>query len=73
MLKIKDFSVIFEVSGVRFREEYSLPYRTEEDSKNEPSTIIQAAKGKIASDLGIRRSQISVIKVMEIHNHLIIE
>ena len=54
MLKIKDFSVIFEVRGVRFREEYSLPYRTEEDSKNESSTIIQAAKGKIASDLGIR-------------------
>ena len=33
----------------------------------------QAAKGAIAKDLGIMRCEVRILKIMEIHNHLIVE
>lgn len=74
MLLKKNFSVIFEAGTppVRFREEYLLPVRTEEE-QTEHSTLYQAAKGAIAKDLEIMRCEVRILKIMEIHNHLIIE
>ena len=73
MLRTANFSVQFKVDGVPFREEYTLPYRTEEDFNSESSTVIQAAKGAIAKDLCIRRSSVEIEKIMETHNHLILD
>lgn len=74
MLLKKNFSVIFEAGTppVRFREEHLFPARTEEE-QTEHSTLYQAAKGAIAKDLGIMRCEVRVLKIMEIHNHLIVE
>lgn len=74
MLIKKNFSVIFEAGTppVRFREEYLLPVRTEEE-QTEHSTLHQAAKGTIAKDLEITRCEVRILKIMEIHNHLIVE
>lgn len=74
MLIKKNFSVIFDAGfpPVRFREEYLLPVRTEE-KMTENSTLYQAAKGAIAKDLGITRCKVRILKIMEIHNHLIVE
>lgn len=74
MLLKKNFSVIFEAGTppVRFREEYLLPVRTEEEH-TEHSTLYQAAKEAIAKDLGIMRCEVRILKIMEIHNHLIVE
>lgn len=75
MLYRSDFSVWFMVDGVRFREEYSLPCRTEEAGyeQREMTTLYQAAKAAIAKDLGVRRSQVCILHVQQIHNRLIIE
>jgi hypothetical protein len=74
MLLKKNFSVVFEAGTppVRFREEYLLPVRTEEE-QTEHSTLYQAAKGAIAKDLGIMRCNVRILKIMETHNHLIVE
>ena len=74
MLLKKNFSVVFEAGTppVRFREEYFLPVRTEEE-QTDHSTLHQAAKGAIAKDLGIMRCEVRILKIMEIHNHLIVE
>ena len=74
MLLKKNFSVIFKAGTppVRFREEYLFPVRTEEE-QTEHSTLYQAAKGAIAKDLGITRCEVRILKIMEIHNHLIVE
>lgn len=74
MLLKKNFSVFFEAGThpVRFREEYLLPVRTEEE-QTDYSTLHQAAKGVIAKDLGIMRCEVRILKIMEIHNHLILE
>ena len=66
--------MVFEADTppVRFREEYFLPVRTEEE-QTDHSTLHQAAKGAIAKDLGIMRYEIRILKIMEIHNHLIVE
>lgn len=72
MLKTGNFSVVFRVDNVPFREEYELAYRTEEEHVNS-STLYQQAKAKIAKDLNILRCQVTIDRIMEIHNHLIIE
>lgn len=72
MLKSGLFSVIFKADDVEFREEYQLAYRTEEEQR-ESSTLYQQAKASIAKDLGIKRCRIEVIKVLEIHNNLILK
>ena len=66
--------MVFETGTppVRFREEYFLPVRTEEE-QTDHSTLHQAAKGAIAKDLGIMRCEVRILKIMEIHNHLILE
>lgn len=66
--------MVFEAGTppVRFREEYFLPVRTEEE-QTDRSTLHQAAKGAIAKDLGIMRCEVRILKIMEIHNHLIVE
>lgn len=52
MLKFGTFSVTFKYKGVLFREEYNLPYRTEE--KVDPfSTLYQRAQLSIENDLGL--------------------
>lgn len=59
MLKRGSFSVKFLAEGVLFREEYELPYRTEEpvywarNMLNTHSTLYQNALERIAKDLGI--------------------
>lgn len=72
MLKSALFSVIAVVDKVEFREEYQLAYRTEED-RIEGSTLYQQAKAAIAKDLGIKRNWVEIVKIMRIHNDLIIE
>lgn len=72
MLKTGNFSVVFRVDGVSFREEYELAYRTEEE-RVESSTLYQQAEAKIAHDLKCLRCQVTIDKIMKIHNHLIIE
>ena len=74
MLIKKNFSVVFEAGTppVRFREEYLLPVRTEGEHTDH-STLHQAAKGAIARDLGIMRCEVRILKIMEMHNHLIVE
>lgn len=66
--------MVFEAGTppVRFREEYLLPVRTEEEHTDH-STLHQASKGAIAKDLGIMRCEVRILKIMEIHNHLIVE
>ena len=54
------------------REEYQLAYRTEEEMK-ENSTIYQQAKSAISKDLGTRRCCVDIVKIMRIHNDLIVE
>lgn len=79
MLKAGNFSVVFKVDNVEFREEYELAYRTEEilyfapNMLNKNSTLYQQATSKIAKDLGTRRYCIEIVKIMKTHNHLIIE
>lgn len=72
MLKSGLFSVIFKVDGIEFREEYQLAYRTEEEQR-ESSTLYQHAKAAIAKDLNVKRGRVEVVKVLEIHNNLILE
>lgn len=72
MLKSGLFSVIFKVDGIEFREEYQLAYRTEEEQR-ESSTLYQQAKAAIAKDLNVKRGRVEVVKVLEIHNNLILE
>lgn len=72
MLKSALFSVIFKVDNVEMREEYRLAYRTEEERK-EYSTLYQQAEAAIAKDLGIRRCCVDIVKIMRIHNDLILE
>lgn len=72
MLKSGLFSVVFRVDNVEIREEYQLAYRTEEEMK-ENSTIYQQAKAAISKDLGTRRCCVEIIKIMRIHNNLIVE
>lgn len=72
MLKKNLFSVIFKVDNVELREEYRLAYRTEEEY-TEHSTLYQQAKAAISKDLKIRRCCIDILKIMKIHNDLIIE
>lgn len=72
MLKSALFSVIFKVDNVEMREEYRLAYRTEEERK-EYSTLYQQAEAAIAKDLGIRRCRVDIVKIMRIHNDLILE
>lgn len=72
MLKSALFSVIFKVDNVEMREEYQLAYRTEEE-RIENSTLYQQAKSAIAKDLGIRRFCVDIVKIMRIHNDLILE
>lgn len=72
MLKGGLFSVIFKVDGIEFREEYQLAYRTEEEQR-ESSTLYQQAKAAIAKDLNVKRGRVEVVKVLEIHNNLILE
>lgn len=72
MLKSGLFSVIFKVDEVEMREEYQLAYRTEEE-RTEGSTLYQQAKASIAKDLGLRRCYVEIIKIMRIHNDLIVE
>lgn len=66
--------MVFEAGTppVIFREEYLLPVRTEEE-QTEHSTLYQTAKGAIAKDLGIMRCNVRILKIMETHNHLIVE
>lgn len=72
MLKSGLFSVIFKVDNVEFREEYELAYRTEEE-RTKDSTLYQQAKASIAKDLKIHRSAVDIIRIMRIHNDLIVE
>lgn len=72
MLKSALFSVIFKVDNVEMREEYRLAYRTEEE-RTENSTLYQQAKSSIAKDLGTRRCCVDIVKIMRIHNYLILE
>lgn len=72
MLKSGLFSVIFKVDNVEFREEYRLAYRTEEE-RTQYSTLYQQASNAIAKDLKILRCKVDIIKIMRIHNDLIIE
>lgn len=72
MLKSALFSVIFKVDNVEMREEYRLAYRTEEE-RTENSTLYQQAKSAIAKDLGTRRCYIDIVRIMRIHNDLILE
>lgn len=72
MLKSALFSVIFKVDDVEMREEYYLAYRTEEEYTSN-STLFQQAKNAIAKDLNIRRICVEIIKIMRIHNDLILE
>lgn len=75
MLYKSDFSVWFMVQGVRFREEYTLPCRTEEAvyERLEMTTLYQAAKAAIAKDLGVRSAEVCILHVQQIHNRLILE
>lgn len=79
MLKSALFSVIFKVDNVEFREEYRLPYRTEEflyfapNMLSKISTLYKQAIKAIANDLGTRPYCIDIIKIMRIHNDLILE
>lgn len=72
MLKSALFSVIFKVDNVEIREEYQLAYRTEEEL-TEKSTLYQQTKSAIAKDLDKHRGCIAIIKIMRIHNDLILE
>lgn len=72
MLKSALFSVIFKVDDVEMREEYYLAYRTEEEYTSN-STLFQQAKAAIAKDLNIRRICVEIIKIMRIHNDLILD
>lgn len=72
MLKIGLFSVVFQVDNVEMKEEYKLAYRTEEENK-ESSTLYQQAKAAISKDLGTRRFCVEIVKIMRIHNDLIVE
>lgn len=72
MLKSGLFSVVFKVDNVEMREEYQLAYRTEEENK-ESSTLYQQAKSAISKDLGTRRCCVDIVKIMRIHNDLIVE
>lgn len=72
MLKSALFSVIFKVDNVEMREEYQLAYRTEEEHV-ESSTLYQQAKAIIAKDLNVHRRSIEIVKIMRIHNNLILE
>lgn len=72
MLKSGLFSVVFQVDNVEMREEYQLAYRTEEENK-ESSTLYQQAKSAISKDLGTRRCCVDIVKIMRIHNDLIVE
>lgn len=72
MLKSGLFSIIFKVDNVEFREEYSLAYRTEEE-RAENSTLYQQAKAAIAKDLNTHRCCVNILKIMRIHNDLIVE
>lgn len=72
MLKSGLFSVIFKVDNVEFREEYELAYRTEEEY-TENSTLYQQAKAAIAKDLNVLRRAVHIIRIMRIHNNLIVE
>lgn len=72
MLKSALFSVVFKVDNVELREEYQLAYRTEEE-RTEGSTLYQQAKAAIAKDLGVKRHWVEIVKIMRIHNDLIIE
>lgn len=71
MLKSALFSVIFKVDNVEMREEYQLAYRTEEEN-TKSSTLHQQAEAKIAKDLGMRRCRVEIVKIMRIHNDLIV-
>lgn len=79
MLKSGLFSVVFKVDNVEFREEYELAYRTEEilyfapNMLNRHSTLYQQATSSIAKDLDMRRCCVEIIKIMRIHNDLIVE
>lgn len=72
MLKRGLFSIIFKVDNVEFQEEYNLAYRTEE-KRVENSTLYQQAKAAIAKDLSVYRCCVNIIKIMKIHNDLIVE
>lgn len=72
MLKSGLFSVVFKVEGVKFREEYNLLYRTEEDYvKN--STLYQQATNAVSKDLKVVRHKVDIINIMRIHNDLILK
>lgn len=72
MLKSGLFSVVFKVERVKFREEYNLLYRTEEDYvKN--STLYQQATNAVSKDLKVVRHKVDIINIMIIHNDLILE
>lgn len=72
MLKSGLFSVVFKVEGIKFREEYNLLYRTEEDYvKN--STLYQQATNAVSKDLKVVRHKVDIINIMKIHNDLILE
>ena len=72
MLKSGLFSVVFKVERVKFREEYNLLYRTEEDYvKN--STLYQQATNAVSKDLKVVRHKVDIINIMRIHNDLILE
>lgn len=79
MLKSGLFSVIFKVDNVEMREEYQLAYRTEEvlylsqNMLNKRSTLYQQATSSIEKDLGMRRSCVEIVKIIKIHNDLILE
>lgn len=72
MLKSALFSVIFKVDDVEMREEYYLAYRTEEEFTSN-FTLFQQAKKSIAKDLDIPIYWVEIIKIMRIHNDLILE
>lgn len=72
MLKSALFSVVFKVDNVEMREEYQLAYRTEEEH-TESSTLYQQAKAAISKDLGVRRCCVDIVKIMRVHNDLIVE
>lgn len=66
------FSVVFMVGGLKFREEYRLPYRTEEEDHGN-TTLRKAAEAAIAKDLDVTRGRVHIVDIMEVHNDLIVE